>query len=160
MIVVVAYDRNRLIGKQGELPWCIKEDMVHFKKLTWGGTVIMGRRTWDSLPLKFRPLAGRLNIVLTSKLDDSIIHSASSLEGAADVANRFNPGAPIFVIGGAMVYSQALQDGRVHQIIASEVKGDYKGDVYFPDIGSGWQRRVVAEYDQFSVVEYVREGEK
>lgn len=159
MIIVVAYDKNHLIGKHGELPWRIKEDMAHFKRLTSGGAVVMGRNTWDSIPPKFKPLEGRLNIVLTSRPADDIPHQAKSLAEAEEIARLNNVGYPIFVIGGAQVYEQALKEHKVHQIIASEVKGDYHGDVYFPDIGPGWERRVIAEYDQFDVVEYTLKGE-
>ena len=151
--IVVAYDENRVIGNDGFIPWSIKEDLAHFKSVTIGGTVIMGRKTWDSLPDRFKPLPGRSNIVLTrnENFDDDRCHFKSDLEEAINLI----PFGEVFIIGGAQIYQEALDQKLVDTIIASEVKGKHDGDTFFPEV-HGWDFEVVKEYEKFRVVKYVR----
>jgi len=129
--IVVAYDVNRTIGRQGELPWAGKlpADMRHFKELTDGESVIMGRRTFDSLPENFRPLPNRLNIVLSlsaKAINGALV--ARSLDEAYELAGE-NP----MVIGGAEIYKQALP--TVDRVFATEIMArTVKGDAFFPDL--------------------------
>lgn len=159
--LVVAYDEDRCIGKDGDIPWRIPEDMKHFKELTMGGTVIMGRKTWDSLPDRFKPLPGRKNIVVTTspglfmmgKLGKKIDVKAGSFDWA--IENIEGEG---FIIGGGQIYRTALDEGVVDRIVASEVSGHYGGDVFFPELGDGWGRTLLKEYDDFKVFEYSKTG--
>jgi dihydrofolate reductase len=82
--LIFARSRNGVIGRDGDLPWHLPEDLAHFKRMTLGCPVIMGRKTWDSLPVKFRPLPGRANVVVTRQPDwqDAGALRADSLEGA------------------------------------------------------------------------------
>src|SRR5665648_396272 len=103
--IIVAVSEDLGIGKDNELLWQISEDMKRFKRLTSGNTVIMGKKTWESLPR--RPLPGRKNIVLTDVLNECIDNSitAYSIE---DALNKCEKGEEIFVIGGGSVYRQFM----------------------------------------------------
>lgn len=127
LTLVAAVARNGVIGKDNRLPWQLPEDMAHFKALTTGHAVIMGRKTWDSLPPKFRPLPQRLNIVVTRdpafRADAIVVHSLPAAVEAA--GNR-----SAFVIGGAEIYSLALP--LADRIEFTEVGIDCEGDAFFP----------------------------
>ena len=107
IVIIAAVARNRVIGKDNRLLWNIPEDMAHFKALTTGHTVVMGRKTWESLPPRFRPLPGRRNIVISRQTDYPApgAELADSLENALKLAST---AATVFVIGGEQIYSQAL----------------------------------------------------
>jgi dihydrofolate reductase len=123
--IVVAYSANRVIGRDGGLPWRLPSDMKHFRELTMGGTVVMGRKTYASIPERFRPLPERRNIVLSttvSELDGAEVFS--SLEAALDAAGD------CFVIGGGATYAEALPLASI--VYATEVAGDVEGDTCFP----------------------------
>lgn len=127
LAVIVAMARNRVIGKQGTLPWHIPEDLKHFKRVTTGHAVIMGRRTYESIG---HPLAKRRNIVVTR--DESAAFSgcetASSLNEAVEEA-RSTDDCP-FVIGGASLYEEALP--RATELHITAIDRDVEGDTYFP----------------------------
>lgn len=156
--LIVAYDKNRLIGNGDKLPWpSIKEDFKHFKETTLECPIVMGRKTWDSLPKK--PLPTRHNIVL-SRTATGIDFDPNNwmtwftkieiVKAMSAVSTK-----PLYVIGGAEIYKLFLDDGLVDKIIASEIDGEYEGDVYFPEINKDhWDTKVVKEFPQFKVVEY------
>ncbi|MDH5350307.1 MAG: dihydrofolate reductase [Betaproteobacteria bacterium] len=125
--LVAAVAANRVIGAGGKLPWRLPEDLRHFKALTLGHPVIMGRKTWDSLAL--RPLPGRENIVVTRSpgYDAPGAHVAASLEAALALCAGE---AVAFVIGGGELYEAALPlaDG----LVLTEIGRDYAGDALFP----------------------------
>lgn len=135
--LVVAIDVNGLIGKGNALPWPrISEDMQWFKEHTLHQSVLYGRKTWDSLPEKFRPLPNRENIVLSRQIDfeapSAIV--AHSFEEAVMLATKDN----ICVIGGAEIYKLALP--CADELIISHIGLPFKGDVYFPEYDkSQWQ---------------------
>jgi dihydrofolate reductase len=155
--IIVGHDDRRGIGLAGTIPWHHPEDLQFFKRTTMGGTVIMGRKTWDSLPPRFRPLPGRLNIVLSrtlgrASLDDSVrCRVASSLQDALEIAAAEH-WDPIFVIGGASLYEQAIQHNRCSELIVSHVAGDYHCDAQFPPYADGWKQ---VETDQSLAPEVV-----
>ena len=123
--LVVAHSANRVIGRDGELPWHLPSDLRHFKELTTGGTVVMGRRTWESIPERFRPLPGRRNIVV-SRNGVAAPEVFGSVEAALDAAGD------CFVIGGGQVYAAALD--RADTIHATEVEAEVEGDAFFPAV--------------------------
>jgi dihydrofolate reductase len=133
--IVVAHSSNRVIGRDGGLPWRLPGDMRHFRELTIGHAVLMGRRTFQSLPEAFRPLPQRRNLVLSS--DASFAAPGAEIFGdlgsaLAACENR------CFVIGGAVTYEEALPlSTRLH---ATEIEAEIDGDVYFPEIGEEWRR--------------------
>ena len=102
--IIVAYDEDRAIAKDGKIPWHIPEDLKHFKETTLNRAIIMGRKTWDSLPLKFRPLPNRMNIVLTRQhhevplfYDPAEPYWASSFEDAFRQAVQIHGGKEVFI---------------------------------------------------------------
>src|SRR6185369_10604295 len=107
IVVIAAVAKNRVIGRDNQLIWNIPEDMAHFKALTAGHTVIMGRKTWESLPPRFRPLPGRRNIVVSRQADYAAPGGevAGSLENALALASTADTA---FVIGGEQIYALAL----------------------------------------------------
>lgn len=129
--IVVAIDAKLGIGKTGALPWRLKADMKHFRELTMDGSensVIMGRKTWESIPEKFRPLPGRTNVVLT--------RSSSSFAGAVtasdlDDALRVS-GQKRFVIGGGEIYRDAINHPACTELWITKVGASFDCDVTFP----------------------------
>jgi len=129
LVLVAAVARNGVIGRDGGLAWRNAEDMKHFRALTWGHPVLMGRKTWDSLPSKFKPLPGRRNLVLTR--DASWHADGAECVASIDDALRLAGDAPtLFVIGGAEVFHQALP--HADELVLTEVDDDLEGDVHFP----------------------------
>ncbi|GAA0739495.1 dihydrofolate reductase [Ideonella azotifigens] len=127
LIAVVA--RNGCVGRDNQLLWQLPEDLAHFRRATQGCPVIMGRKTWDSLPPRFRPLPGRRNVVLSRQpgLQLEGAECATSLHEALLLVQA----APqAFVIGGAQVYQLALP--RADQLLLTEVQQDADGDAFFP----------------------------
>jgi len=167
--IIVAYDENRVIGCKGRLPWHIKEDMASFKKLTLKQVVIMGRKTWDSLPENYKPLPNRPNIIVSrkaamlekqNKWSLKEVYFESDLSEAIGFASEAFPDKEIFIIGGEQIYRQSLEQGLVDKVIASEIKGIHEGDVFFPELPiQGIEivksRKLIQEFDDFCIVEYV-----
>ncbi len=139
--IVVAMDDRRGIGANGVLPWHLPEDLKHFKDITAKtsgpsrkNAVIMGRKTWESLPKKFRPLPDRLNVVLSRnagfEAPGALIES--TLERAMDVLEKNSKIENIFVIGGAQIYTYALHHPLCQRLLITFVRGDFTCDVFFP----------------------------
>jgi dihydrofolate reductase len=154
--LIFARARNGVIGHQNTLPWHLPEDMAHFKRTTLGCPVIMGRKTWDSLPPKFRPLPGRLNVVVTRQAhwQGDGAQVAHSLEQACALCP---PDASAWVIGGAELYRQAL--ALANQAVVTEIDADFEGDALAPEFGPGWQEtaresHTAANGLRFSFVSY------
>jgi len=156
--LIYARAANGVIGKDNQLPWHLPEDLAHFKRHTLGCPVIMGRKTWESLPPKFRPLPGRLNIVVTRDATwraegASVAHS---LEAARDLCP---PGGDAWVIGGAQVYAQALP--LASQVVVTEIHRAFEGDAFAPVLGPEWREtareaQVGANGLPFAFVTYTR----
>jgi len=125
--LIWAQAANGVIGRDGELPWHLPEDMTHFRTLTRGATVIMGRRTWESLPPRFRPLPGRRNLVLSRTPQDGAETFPDLPRALAAVTGD------AWVIGGAAVYKAALP--YADRIVVTEIREAFDGDTYAPDIG-------------------------
>lgn len=133
--LIYARAANGVIGRDGGLPWHLPEDLAHFKRVTLGAPVIMGRRTWDSLPPKFRPLPGRRNIVVTRQPDLPApgAEVAVSLEQALAWCKDADRA---WVIGGAQLYALALPQADVAQV--TEIEQAFDGDAFAPTLGTGW----------------------
>jgi len=135
---VVAYASNGAIGRDGGLPWRLPSDMRHFRELTEGGAVLMGRRTWESIPERFRPLPNRRNLVLSTDhgYEAPGAEVFAGLEAALDACGR-----ECFVIGGAQTYAETLPlAGWVH---ATEIEMAIEdGDPFFPTLAPDEWRRV------------------
>lgn len=124
--LVWAQSADGVIGRDGGLPWHLPEDLALFRALTTGGTVVMGRRTWESLPPRFRPLPGRRNVVLTR----------GRVEGAEVVRDLDDAPRDGWVIGGERVYAAALPTADL--LVTTYVEGRYEGDAYAPAVGPAW----------------------
>ncbi len=159
LILIAAVARNGVIGNSNALPWHLPEDLRHFKALTTGHTVIMGRKTWESLPARFRPLPGRRNIVVTrdpgyAAAGATVVHS---LQEAIQVGAF---GGGLFIIGGAELYAHALP--LAQRLELTELDADFMGDVFFPELDpADWRetarttQRAEAGFD-FAFVSYAR----
>ncbi|WP_159913687.1 dihydrofolate reductase [Pantoea sp. 18069] len=138
MSVQLIYARaaNGVIGHHNAMPWHLPEDLAHFKQLTGGSAVVMGRKTWDSLPERFRPLPGRSNIVVTRQADWQAPGAlrAGSLEDALTQAAPLS--ADVWIMGGAQIYAQALPLADAVEV--TEIAQDFEGDAYAPTLGSEW----------------------
>ena len=133
--MIFARAANGVIGNNNTMPWHLPEDMAHFKRLTQGWPVIMGRKTWDSLPPKFRPLPGRTNIVVTRQQDwkEPGAEPAASLADALKICARSEE---VWIIGGAQIYAQA--EPLADRIEVTEIAQDFEGDAWAPSLGPQW----------------------
>jgi dihydrofolate reductase len=132
--LIWAQARDGLIGADGGLPWHLPEDMKQFRERTTGSTVVMGRRTWESLPERFRPLPGRTNVVLTS----DPAWSADGAQRAGSVDDVLADHDAFWVIGGGAVYAAFLP--RADRLVVTDVDLLVEGDTWAPAIGAEWQR--------------------
>ena len=151
MILIAAMTRDRVIGRDGRMPWHIPEDLKLFKRLTTGHTVVMGRRTFRSIG---RPLPERYNVVISRSLREAAgALLCRSLEEGLEKARAY--GREVFVIGGASIYRQTLP--LADKLVISWVKEAYEGDTRFPDFDEKeWQIESRDDYQDFTQVTYLR----
>jgi dihydrofolate reductase len=158
--LIWAQARGGVIGADGGLPWHLPEDLGLFRRLTMGTTVVMGRRTWESLPDRFRPLPGRTNVVLTSDGE----WSADGATRAGSVEQVLAEHGSCWVIGGGAVYAAFLP--HADRVVITEVDLLVDGDTWAPALGEEWRRTSRTPQDgwsssssgpRFAVTEYVRE---
>jgi dihydrofolate reductase len=159
LALIAAVARNGAIGRDNELLWKEPLDQRHFAATTRGHAVVMGRRTWQSLPARFRPLPGRRNIVVTrdAAFDAPGAETAGSLEAALQ---RIQAEPRAFVIGGAQLYAEALP--RADGLVLTEIEAELAGDVSFPVwdrqdfVEASREAHVGADGTRFSFVTYCR----
>ena len=132
--LIWAQARGGAIGVGGRLPWRLPEDLALFRERTTGSTVVMGRRTWESLPERFRPLPGRTNVVLTH----DPAWTAVGAQRAGSVAEVLRAHAPLWVIGGGAVYAEFLPHAGRLEVTDVDLAVD--ADTWAPRIGPEWQR--------------------
>ena len=137
--LILARAANGVIGLDGVMPWHLPEDMVHFKQQTMGAPVIMGRKTWDSIPPRFRPLPGRRNIVVTRNggWQAEGAERAGSLEEAIALCRQAEA-AEAWVIGGAQIYAEA--EPLAQRVLLTEIEKNYDGDAWAPEFGAAWRQ--------------------
>ena len=141
LTLIAAIARNGVIGIGNRLPWHLPADLKHFKALTLGHTVIMGRKTWDSLPEKFRPLPGRRNIVVTRDANYRAVGATVAMSLPDALSATENDEA--FIIGGAELYKAALPLADCLQL--TEINADVEGDTWFPAIDPNYWRETARE---------------
>jgi dihydrofolate reductase len=134
--LIFARARNGVIGKDNTLPWHLPEDLAHFKQTTLGQPVVMGRKTWESLPPKFRPLPGRTNIVVTRQTDWQA-EGAVVAHSIEEAVQHCPPDAQVWVIGGSEVYAQAMP--LAARAVVTMIDADFEGDAFAPNFDSRWQ---------------------
>lgn len=150
--LVAAVAANGCIGKDGNLAWRNKEDMAHFVELTIGKTVLMGRKTWESIPEKFRPLPNRINVVITRNkgyaLPDNVM-SCQSVDAAFKRLRLTN----IMVIGGAEIYAATIDKADCLEL--TEIETSIDGNVFFPTIDKSiWKETARINKEGFAFVTY------
>jgi dihydrofolate reductase len=160
IIIIAAMAENRVIGRDGAIPWSLKEDMWHFKALTMGFPCVMGRKTWESLPVK--PLPGRLNAVVSAsmyaagtaaeKTAAGQVKVFPSLSGAVEFCGTYEK---VFICGGGALYREALHVADtleltlIHRVV--------EGDVFFPEIDDEkWAESGRTDHSDFSFITYSR----
>lgn len=142
--IIVAFDSQYGIGKNNQIPWHLPSDLKHFKEITTQvsnpakkNALIMGRKTWESLPAKFRPLPGRVNMVLSKQGGLNLpadVLCASSLEDALEKLSALKDIESIFVMGGAQIYAEAINHPACQKLQVTHVQGEYACDAFFPPI--------------------------
>lgn len=138
--LIAAYTRNYVIGKNNSLPWHLPDDMKYFMQTTSRHPVIMGRKNFESIPEKFRPLPNRQNIIVTRQRDlraagCDVVHSLPDAFRKAESSGADE----VFVIGGAEIYQQALP--HAHRLYITEIHAELEGDTFFPE----WQKTTWTE---------------
>jgi dihydrofolate reductase len=143
--LVAAVARGGVIGRGGTLPWHLPEDMARFRELTIGHPVVMGRRTWDSLPDRFRPLPGRRNVVVTRN-ERWAAGGAERVPSLEDALELLDDTPQVFVIGGAALFAEALP--VADELLLTEIDLEVVGDTFFPS----WDRHAFEETSRESHV--------
>ncbi len=163
--LIVAKASNDVIGKDNDLIWHLPADMRFFTQTTKGHIVVMGRRNWDSIPLKYRPLSERINVVITRNADfkhpDCL--SFQSLEAALTYFKN-DKEHDIFIIGGGQIYRDALDKNLVDEMLVTHIEQDFEGDTWFPAIDAEkWSKKEILSFIKdeknaynFKVFQYCR----
>ncbi|KPF69269.1 dihydrofolate reductase [beta proteobacterium AAP99] len=144
--LILARAANGVIGANNALPWHLPEDMAHFKALTLGKPVVMGRKTWDSLPPRFRPLPGRQNIVVTRNAAWRA-EGATAVHSLSDALKAAGDAPEVMLIGGAQLYAEGLPIAQ--RVYLTEIEREYEGDAFFPLLPA-FQWRGTAREDHVS----------
>lgn len=137
---IAAVAENGVIGNKGQLPWNLPDDMKFFQRTTLNHHVISGRKNYESIPDRFRPLRDRVNIVVTRVMNydapGAIV--CHSLEDAIDIARKAEV-KEAFLIGGGQLYAEAFNKDLVDRLYLTTVHAKPEGDIVFPEIGKGWK---------------------
>jgi dihydrofolate reductase len=143
LTLIAALANNNVIGRNNTLPWHLPEDLKHFKEATLGAPVIMGRKTWESLPEKFRPLPGRLNIVVSRDLQRTrpLAAGATVVDSLPAALAACGETPEAFLIGGAELYRQAIE--QADRLLITEIDLEVEGaDAFFPPIdAASWKEK-------------------
>ncbi len=155
MIIVAAISENNIIGKNGSIPWHSREEISHFKNITIGYPVLMGRKTFFSLR---KPLIDRTNIVLTKntkfKVSDNNVYVFRKVKDVYDFFVRKNF-TKLFIIGGGEIYSEFIN--KVDELLISRMKFNIDGDTYFPEIKKEiWKLNKTEKFNEFVFEQYIR----
>ncbi len=151
VVIIAAVARNGVIGRDGTLPWDLPDDLARFRELTLGHSIIMGRKTFESIG---RPLPKRKNIVITRQTD-RVAPPEVTIVGSLDDALAAAEGDPVFVIGGTGIFRMALPQADILEL--TEVHQDVEGDTYFPEVDwTAWTEVSRDDREGFSFVTYRR----
>ena len=146
--LIVAKANNNAIGKNNQLIWHLPDEMKYFTKNTTGHVVVMGRKNWDSIPQKFRPLVGRINVVVTRNAEFKAegCFTVLSIEEAIEKFGN-EPGRDLIIIGGGQIYHQAIRKNLVDEMFVTEVDETFEADTFFPDFDEKlWVRERLGEH--------------
>ena len=138
--LIVAVSENHVIGKDNDLIWHLPRDMRFFKETTQNHHVIMGRKNFESIPHKYRPLPNRSNVIVTRQdsFEAESCVVVNSIEEALNKAKEANDAEP-FIIGGGQIYRLALENNLVDRIYLTRVHKEYEGDTFFPILDEEWK---------------------
>ena len=160
--LIYARAANGVIGLNNQMPWHLPEDLAHFKRTTLGCPVLMGRKTWESIPVKFRPLPGRANLVITRQKDwraegAHVVHSLA--EGLSLALAHCPEGKDLWVMGGAEIYAQLAL--IADEAVVTEIEQNFEGDAYAPVLNDEWhetsrESHTASSGMKFSFVTYQR----
>lgn len=139
-VIAAIAEKNRVIGRDNQMPWHIPADLKKFKEITLGYPVIMGRNTYESIG---KPLPGRLNVVISRQSFEGCLQASSLLNAVFTAREAALGPEKLFIIGGGQVYAQALSSGMTNRLYLTLVEGDFTGDTYFPDYSDF--KKVVSE---------------
>ena len=155
IIIIAAVAKNRCIGKDNQIPWNLPQDMARFRKLTTNHTVLMGRKTYESILGKLgTPLLHRKNIIITKNLNYKVPSDVKVYHNI-NTAIEENSKNDIYIIGGADIYSQTID--KAGKLYITEVKKEIHGDTFFPEIDpTKWQQTKKEKHYNFSFCEYTR----
>jgi len=167
--LIVAVANNRAIGKDNDLIWHLPKDMAFFKNTTKGHYVLMGRKNYDSIPEKYRPLPARPNVIITRNpsLETPGAEVAHSVEEAIELARNAGE-TEAFVIGGGAIYAYALENDLIDKMYITWIDKAYDGDTFFPEVDlTPWKAVSEERFDAdekhesgFTIIEYVRASNK
>jgi len=138
--LIVAVSENGVIGKDNDLIWHLPKDMKFFKETTQDHHVIMGRKNFESIPHKFRPLPNRTNVIITRQSDYKAEGClvVNSVEESIEIAKQNGDTEP-FIIGGGQIYKIALEQNLVDRIYLTRIHHPFEGDTFFPELNSDWE---------------------
>ncbi len=148
VVIIAAVAENMGIGLDNDLPWSLPDDMKFFKSKTQGQSVIMGRKNFESIPHKFRPLPKRQNIIVTRRenYDAEGCTVVNSIEEGIEKATR---DGDIYIIGGGQIYADALKKNLVDEMLLTEVQAEIEADVFFPEFDvSEWDVSEVSRHEK------------
>jgi dihydrofolate reductase len=152
--LIAAISKNNCIGKNNKLLWNIPDDMKHFVKITKNKTVLMGRKTWESIPAKFRPLPNRTNIIITRNTEykTQVPKDVRVYTSIKEALNN-HPDKEVIVIGGGQIYKQTID--MADKLYITHVNMNVDGDAFFPEINlNKWQEIEREDHEKFSFVNY------
>ncbi len=155
LTLIAAIAENRVIGAKNGLPWYIPEDLKHFKTVTDGKTVLMGKNTYDSIIAKLgKPLPNRVNVVI-SRQDLKVPDGVLLFHSIEDALTALNNKDEVVVMGGGQIYAQTID--KADKLYLTEVHKKVEGDVFFPDFDkTKWHQTKREDFPEFSFVEYER----
>jgi dihydrofolate reductase len=134
--LIVAKSKNNIIGNKGKIPWHIPNDLKRFKNLTTDNVVIMGRKTYESLPEEYKPLPNRMNIIISRDKSYSV-NNCLVFNKIEKALRKAGTDKEIFIIGGGEIYKEGIK--YADKIYVTEVDGDFTGDTYFPELTEQWK---------------------
>jgi len=165
--IIVAVANENVIGKDNDLVWHLPKDMKFFMDTTLHHYVIMGRKNYESIPEKYRPLKNRMNVIVTRNKDFQAPDCSivSSIREGIDVA-KANGEKECFIIGGGQIYKESLEMNVVDKMYITHIDEEFEGDTFFPNFNKeDWNLRVLSEHQKdeknahnFIVIEYTKKG--
>lgn len=160
VVLIAARSWNGVIGLEGKLPWIIREDLQHFKHATLGRPMVVGSRTFHSMPKSVWETRKALVLSRTAQHIPGAAAVANNLASLIEIGRQLDVASDpqVIIAGGAEVYKLALEGGFVDEMLISEVRQSYIGDVYFPNVPTGMFAKgvVESEHNEFNVVRYKR----